>query len=86
MKPWLRLALITMTVGGGFTGVVVNLQALFNSPGASILKLVLDLIFMGLYVFVCVSGLMFVHNPSRRGPLVAALAVQIPWISSSLIV
>lgn len=86
MKPWLRLALITMTVGGGFTGVVVNLQALFNSPGASIFKLALVLIFMGLYVFVCVSGLMFTHNPRRTGPLVAALAVQIPWISSSLIV
>src|SRR5215831_17858454 len=28
MKPWLRLTLITMTVGGGFTGVAVTLQSL----------------------------------------------------------
>lgn len=86
MKPWLRLTLITMTVGGGFTGVVLTLQLLFNSPGASTLNLLLMVTFMGLYVFVTVSGLIFVYDPQRTGPLVAALAIQIPWISSSLIV
>lgn len=75
-----------MTVGGGFAGFAGTLPSLFNSPGASTFKLVLILIFMGLYVFVTVSGLLFVANPVRTGPLVAALALQIPWISSSLIV
>lgn len=86
MQPWLRLTLITMTVGGGFAGFVGTLQSLFNSPGVSTFKLVLILIFMGLYVFVTVCGLLYVNDPGRTGPLVAALALQIPWISSPLIV
>lgn len=85
MKAWLRLTLITMTVGGGFAGFAGTLQSLFNSPGASTLKLVLIFIFACLYVFVTVSGLLFVNDPRRTGPLVAALALQVPWISSSLI-
>lgn len=42
-------------------------------------------VFTGLYVFVTVGGLIFVHDPQRIGPLVAALGIQIPWISSSLV-
>jgi hypothetical protein len=86
MKPWLRLTLITITVGGGFAGLAATLQALFNSPGASTLNLLVMIVFMGLYAFVMVSGLIFVHDPRRTGPVVAALAIQIPWISSPLIV
>ena len=86
MKPWLRLTLVTMTVGGGFAGVAGTLQSLFNSPGASALNLMLILVFLGLYVFVIISGLLFVHDPTRTGLLLAALAIQIPSISSSLVV
>jgi hypothetical protein len=31
MKSWLRIILITMTVGGGFMGTAVTLQAIFSS-------------------------------------------------------
>jgi hypothetical protein len=86
MKPWLRLTLITMTVGGGFAGFVSTLQSLFNSLRASTLNLLLTVVFMGLYAFVTASGLLFVHDPTRTGPLLAALAIQIPAISSSVIV
>jgi hypothetical protein len=86
MKPWIRLTLITMTVGGGFAGFAGTLQSLFHSSGASTLNLVLMVVFMGLYVFVAASGLLFVHDPTRTGPLLAALAIQIPSISSSIIV
>jgi hypothetical protein len=34
MKTWLRLTLITMTVGGGFAGVLITAQTLFNSEGS----------------------------------------------------
>ena len=60
MKPWLRLTLITMTVGGGFAGFVSTLQSLFNSLRASTLNLLLTVVFMGLYAFVTASGLLFV--------------------------
>jgi hypothetical protein len=86
MKPWLRLTIVTMTVGGGFAGLAASLQALFNSPGVSTFNLLVTVAFIGLYLFVLVSGLFFVYDPLWTGPLVAALAIQIPWISSPYIV
>jgi hypothetical protein len=86
IRPWLRLTLVAMAVGGGFAGFVSTLQSLFNSPGASTLNILLTLVFMGLYGFVTASGLLFVHDPRRTGPLVVALAIQVPSISSSVIV
>ena len=84
MKTWLRLTLITVTVGGGFTGIAVTLQALF-SPQAHPLAYFLILVCVGLYVFVTASGLIFVHDPQRTSPLIVALALQVPWVSSPLI-
>ncbi len=86
MKTWLRLTLVTMTVGGGFTGIAATLQALFNSPNASTLRLLVMIAFVGLYAFVTVSGLIFVRDPKRTRPLMVALAIQIPSGSSSFIV
>jgi len=86
MKPWLRLALVTMTVGGGFAGFLSTLEMLFNSLRASATNIVLIVFFMGLYALVTVSGLLFVHDPVRQGPLMLGLLLQLPCISSSLIV
>jgi hypothetical protein len=82
MRIWLRLILITMAVGGGFTGFVATLQSLFASLGQSPLYLFLTAVAIGLYAFVFVSGLIFVHDPGRTKPLSLALAIQIPWVSS----
>jgi hypothetical protein len=79
MKPWLRLTLITATVGGGFTGIAVTVQALLNPQNQS--PLLLMGFFLALFTYVTVSGLIFVQNPERKRPLIAALAIQIPWIS-----
>lgn len=86
MKPWIRLILIVVTVGGGFSGFARTLEALFDSSGASTLNQLLKVVFLGLYAFVAASGLFFVQHPTRTGPLRAALAIQIPSISSSLVV
>jgi hypothetical protein len=86
MKTWLRLTLVTMTVGGGFAGIALTLQALFNSHGASTLNLLVMIAFVGLYTFVTISGLIFVHDPNRTTPLMVALAIQIPSVSSSSVV
>ncbi len=85
MNPWLRLALITMSVGGGFTGVAVILQSLLSPHSEPVAYHVLMIGFLTLYVFVTISGLVFVQNPKRTGPLIVALALQIPWISSPII-
>lgn len=86
MKRWIRLTLIGMTVGGGFSGISSTLQSRLNSPQPSAPNIVLIVIFMGLYAFVTASGLLFAHDPTRTGPLFAALAIQVPSISSSGVV
>jgi hypothetical protein len=86
MTTWLRLTLITMTVGGGFAGVVLAVQLLMNSPNQATLNLLLAILLLLLYTFVTAAGLVFAHSPHRLGPLVAALAIQVPWISSPLLV
>ena len=85
MKTWLRLTLITMTVGGGFTGVALTLQTLLGLLGRQPLNFVLGAGILALYVFVTVSGLLFVQNLRRTGPLVVSIALQVPWVSSPLI-
>ena len=82
MKTWLRLTLITMTVGGGFTGVAVALQMLLSHQIGQTASLLVFIGFLALFAFVVVSGLIYVQNPDRARPLAVALALQIPWVSS----
>jgi hypothetical protein len=89
MKAWLRLTIVTITVGGGFTGIALTfpvLQSHWSSQSPRLANLFLILLFLVLNACVTASGLLFVHDPSRIFPLIAALAVQIPSISSSLFV
>jgi hypothetical protein len=85
MKSWLRLTLITVTVGGGFTGVAITLQALcerLNQPPA---YYVLMMAFIAIFAFITSSGLVFIQNPERTDLLIIALGLQIPWVSSPII-
>ena len=80
MKTWLRLLIVTFTVGGGFTGIVLTSHLLGSSTHGA-LQTLIALLFMGLYVFVTVSGLLFVKDAACTRPLLVALALQIPWVS-----
>ncbi len=84
MKEWLRLTLVTMTIGGGFTGVAITLQAMVTGREQSPLGYVLMSMFLALFAFVTVSGIVFVHNPNRTSLLVVALVLQVPWVSSPI--
>jgi hypothetical protein len=84
MKPWLRLLLVTVSVAGGFTGMGVVIANFANAHSA--VQMTLWVVFLGLYGFVTISGLIFLYDPKRTRPLVAALALQIPWISSPVLV
>jgi hypothetical protein len=84
MKSWLRLTLITVTVGGGFTGVAITLQALLARQSQPPAYYILMLAFIALFAFVTISGLVFVHNPERTDLLIVALSLQIPWVSSPI--
>jgi len=84
MKSWLRLTLITLTVGGGFTGVALTLQLLLR-PSQPLAYYLLMVAFLALFAFITVSGLVFVHNPQRTDLLIVALGLQVPWVSSPII-
>jgi hypothetical protein len=47
--------------------------------------LLLSALFLSVYAFVMVSGLMFVYSERHVVPLIIAFAVQVPWVSSPLI-
>ncbi len=88
MKPWLRLTLITTTVGGGFTGFAATFRALqsgLSSHSQPTLNLLTMVLFLILNAGVTASGLSFVYDPNRTEGLIASLAIQIPCISTSLI-
>jgi len=79
MKTWLRLCLVTMTVGGGFAGFATIFQALFTPAiRDSSANMCIGLVFLALYGFVVLAGLAFVRNPQQLTLLVVALALQIP--------
>jgi hypothetical protein len=85
MEPWLRLTLVTVTVGGGFTGVTITLQSLLARQSQSPANYALMIPFLALFIFVTVSGLVLVHNPQRTRLMIVSLALQIPWVSSPII-
>lgn len=85
MTPWLRLIVVAVTVGGGFTGVSIALKGLLAAHGQPPAYYVLIVGFLVLYAFVTVSGLVFVHDPKRIRLLIVAFALQVPWISSPLV-
>jgi len=87
MKSWLRLTLITMTVGGGFTGIATVLQMLpmFGQQDRPVGNYIVALVAITLFAFVVISGLLNAQNPQRTTPLVIALVLQIPLISCPII-
>jgi hypothetical protein len=85
MKTWLRLTVVAMTVGGGFTGFVVTLQTLLHPHNQKFPSLLSMIVFLVLYGYVTVSGLIIVENSSRTAPVLAAVALQVPSISSTVV-
>lgn len=85
MTTWLRMVLVLTLVGGGFAGFSFTLAGLFSPQIEGLSAKILAAAFLGLYGFVVWAGLAFVHDPTRRSPLYAALGLQAAWISTPLI-
>ena len=85
MKPWLRLVLVVTTVGGGFVATVAIIGVIQSRPKGLLAWLPI-ILFLALDVFVMASGLIFVQDPRKTRPLAVALGLQIPRISSYLLV
>jgi hypothetical protein len=86
MKPWLLLTLVLAMVGGGFAGLTTCAQLLVGAGGRGLGYDLPALIFLLLYLFVTISGLLLASHPQRTGPALAALAIQIPWVSFPLFI
>jgi hypothetical protein len=86
MKPWLRLTLVAVSVGGGVTGVYASMDALVNKKELEPISYAILTGALLIYAFVAASGLVFVQNPRRVGLLQVGLALQCPWVSSPILV
>jgi hypothetical protein len=81
MKTWLRLLLVVSTVGGGFTGFSLAANGFSSFMEHGLATGLGGLTIMALYGFVTAAGLLFVYDSRRTRPMLAAIALQIPWVS-----
>jgi hypothetical protein len=85
MKTWLRWFILILTIGGGFAGAAVTVQVLFQPTTTGLINIALCCGFLALYLFTILSGLLFADNPRRTIPIIVALILQIPWVSSPIL-
>jgi hypothetical protein len=83
MKQWLRATLIILSIGGGFAGASLSVPLFAN---ASLGIALIVLVFILLYAFVAATGLLFALDERRTKPLSIALALQLPFLSSPLLI
>jgi hypothetical protein len=86
MKTWFRWVLLVVAIGGSFTGLVVTVQAMSQQEAGGLISCLFYGIAVVLYLFTIVSGLLFADNPKRIIPLMIAFGLQIPWVSSPILV
>ncbi len=84
MKTWLRLILVTVLVGGGFTLFASSVEVLSRTDDPQLMAVGLFVIMIVCSSFITASGLVLVYDPRRTRLARVALALQIPYISSSL--
>jgi hypothetical protein len=82
MSAWLRLTLVTLTVGGGFLGMAIAAQVMLSPQGIG--ARVIGVAPIMFYLAVLVSGLMVVQNPRRTRPVMIILVLQLPVIISPI--
>lgn len=85
MNRWMRRLHLLLTIGGGFAGVVITLQAFFASKEANPVFYALLGAFVCLYGYGVFAGLRFAEAPEEKKHLVIFYWLQVPWISSPII-
>lgn len=85
MKAWLRLVLVLFLVGGGFVDLAscATLFPQLSDKGTA--GVFLFVVMLLCAAFQVISGLMVTQKPRSTGILRAAIALQIPWITSPLL-
>ena len=85
MSTWLRLTLVTLSVGGGFAGLAAIVDAMCGPAAQGVATAAIFVGFLSVFLFVLIAGLLLVQNPRRVTPMIVALALQVPIISSPVI-
>jgi hypothetical protein len=85
IKAWFRWMVLILTIGGGFTGLALIVQGIFQLQTRQLSYLFLYTPFVILYGSTIVSGLLFADNPKNTILLKIALIAQIPWFSSPVL-
>ena len=80
IKHWQRLLIAMAPVLGGAFGVLLALHA-FDRLRGHALDEVESIAYLALYIFTVGSGLLYVQDPRRIGPILIAFALQIPSVS-----
>lgn len=86
MKVWFRWLLLVLTIGGGFMGLAIAVQAMFAQDASGFFYYLFCCVAIGLYCFVIVSGLLFAENSRCITPMRVGFALQVPWVSSPILV
>ena len=84
MKTWLRLLLITATVGGGFMGLSLCVGTLLRGI-SGIGSVIVLAVAVGIFGYIFYAGLCACVYPDEIYRVGPALWLQIPWVTSPLI-
>jgi hypothetical protein len=85
MKKWLRLVVIVVTIGGGFAAGSQAITLLLHPQVVDASHVLLAFIAVAMSIFVMSSGLIFATDPTDVRLLIPALAIQLPYLSSSFL-
>jgi hypothetical protein len=85
MNIWFRRLLVILTVGGGFLGMVMTVNALFASKDTPVLGYAMLGLFVALYGYGIVAGLRLSEDANHYGHVLFFYALQVPFFSSPII-
>jgi hypothetical protein len=82
----MRKVHLILTIGGGFLGVVITLEAFVTAGWSiSIPNALLIVVFVALYGYGLFAGLRFADHPEDKKHLALFYWLQVPWVSSPFI-
>jgi hypothetical protein len=85
IKTCFRWILLTLTIGGGFLGLEATVKGLIQREDTRLFFYLFQTVFIVLYLFTIIAGLLFADNQKRSTPLIIAWLLQIPWFSSPIL-
>lgn len=86
MKRLVEALLLIASIGGGFTGFCIVLGEIVKATSFSMGHFIIYGSALFLFAFFVYAGLAFAANKANIKPLKIAFLLQIPWVSSPILV